>query len=215
MAVDHRLHRTAAREDRMPSDTAIPADSGKGGGRLPPLAPEHYTPDQKRVADGITGGPRGGLRGPFPAMLRSPVVAERFQLLGEYLRFNSTIPTALNELAILVTAREWSAQYEWYAHHLLAMKAGLPPAIAQAVAEGRKPAGMDEDQRIVWQFCTEMHQTKQVSDATYAATKARFGEHGIIDLIAVSGYYVAVAMTLNVAQVPLPPGVPVPLKPLA
>ncbi len=199
----------------MPSDTAIPADSGKGGGRLPPLAPEHYTPDQKRVADGITGGPRGGLRGPFPAMLRSPVVAERFQLLGEYLRFNSTIPTALNELAILVTAREWSAQYEWYAHHLLAMKAGLPPAIAQAVAEGRKPAGMDEDQRIVWQFCTEMHQTKQVSDATYAATKARFGEHGIIDLIAVSGYYVAVAMTLNVAQVPLPPGVPVPLKPLA
>jgi 4-carboxymuconolactone decarboxylase len=215
MAVDHRLHRMAAREDRMPSDTAIPADSGKGGGRLPPLAPEHYTPDQKRVADGITGGPRGGLRGPFPAMLRSPVVAERFQLLGEYLRFNSTIPTALNELAILVTAREWSAQYEWYAHHLLAMKAGLPPAIAQAVAEGRKPAGMDEDQRIVWQFCTEMHQTKQVSDATYAATKARFGEHGIIDLIAVSGYYVAVAMTLNVAQVPLPPGVPVPLKPLA
>ncbi len=199
----------------MPSDTAIPADSGKGGGRLPPLAPEHYTPDQKRVADGITGGPRGGLRGPFPAMLRSPVVAERFQLLGEYLRFNSTIPTALNELAILVTAREWSAQYEWYAHHLLAMKAGLPAAIAQAVAEGRKPAGMDEDQRIVWQFCTEMHQTKQVSDATYAATKARFGEHGIIDLIAVSGYYVAVAMTLNVAQVPLPPGVPVPLKPLA
>ena len=145
----------------MPSDTAIPADSGKGGGRLPPLAPEHYTPDQKRVADGITGGPRGGLRGPFPAMLRSPVVAERFQLLGEYLRFNSTIPTALNELAILVTAREWSAQYEWYAHHLLAMKAGLPPAIAQAVAEGRMPAGMDEDQRIVWQFCTEMHQTKQ------------------------------------------------------
>jgi 4-carboxymuconolactone decarboxylase len=215
MAVDHRRHRMAAREDRMPSDTAIPADSGKGGGRLPPLAPEHYTPDQKRVADGITGGPRGGLRGPFPAMLRSPVVAERFQLLGEYLRFNSTIPTALNELAILVTAREWSAQYEWYAHHLLAMKAGLPPAIAQAVAEGRMPAGMDEDQRIVWQFCTEMHQTKQVSDATYAATKARFGEHGIIDLIAVSGYYVAVAMTLNVAQVPLPPGVPVPLKPLA
>jgi len=198
----------------MPSDTAIPADSGKGGGRLPPLAPEHYTPDQKRVADGITGGPRGGLRGPFPAMLRSPVVAERFQLLGEYLRFNSTIPTALNELAILVTAREWSAQYEWYAHHLLAMKAGLPPAIAQAVAEGRMPAGMDEDQRIVWQFCTEMHQTKQVSDATYAATKARFGEQGIIDLIAVSGYYVAVAMTLNVAQVPLPPGVPVPLQPL-
>jgi 4-carboxymuconolactone decarboxylase len=198
----------------MPSDTAIPADSGTSGGRLPPISPANYTAEQKRVADAITGGPRGGLRGPFPAMLRSPVVAERFQLLGEYLRFNSSIPAALNELAILVTAREWSAQYEWYAHHLLAMKAGLPSTIAQAVAEGRQPGGMTEDQRIVWQFCTELHQTRQVSDSTYAETKARFGEQGIIDLIAVSGYYVAVAMTLNVAQVPLPPGVPVPLQPL-
>jgi len=197
----------------MPSDTAIPADDGAKG-RLPPIPPEHYTPEQKRIADGITGGPRGGLRGPFPAMLRSPVVAERFQLLGEYLRFNSSIPPALNELAILITARAWSAQYEWYAHHLLAMKAGLPPAIAEAIAEGRKPAGMDADQAIVYQFCSELHRDKQVSDATYAATRDRFGENGIIDLIAVSGYYVAVAMTLNVAQVPLPPGVPVPLKPL-
>ncbi|TDH63347.1 carboxymuconolactone decarboxylase family protein [Dankookia rubra] len=172
------------------------------------------TPEQQRIVDGIVSGPRGGLRGPFPAMLRSPVVAERFQKLGEYLRFDTSIPAALNELAILVTAREWSAQYEWYAHHLLAMKAGLPPAIAEAVAEGQKPDGMDADQALVWQFCTELHRTKQVSDETYAATRDRFGERGIIDLIAVSGYYVAVAMTLNVAQVPLPPGVPVPLKPL-
>ena len=119
----------------MPSDTSLPADDGRAG-RLPPIPPEAMTAEQKRVVDGIVGGPRGGLRGPFPAMLRSPEVAERFQKLGEYLRFNSSIPTALNELAILVTAREWSAQYEWYAHHLLAMKAGLPPAIAEAVAAG-------------------------------------------------------------------------------
>jgi len=197
----------------MPSDTAIPADDGRAG-RLPPIPPAHYTPEQRRVADGITSGPRGGLRGPFPAMLRSPIVAERFQMLGEYLRFNSSIPAALNELAILITAREWSAQYEWYAHHLLAMKAGLPQSIATAVAEGRRPEGMTDDERIVWQFCTEMHKTKTVSDTTYEAAKLRFGEPGIIDLIAVSGYYVAVAMTLNIAQVPLPPGVPVPLKPL-
>jgi len=197
----------------MPSDTSIPADDGSRG-RLPPIPPAEYTPDQARVAAAIAGGPRGGLRGPFPAMLRSPVVAERFQLLGEYLRFNSSIPTALNELAILVTAREWSAQYEWYAHHLLALKAGLPQAIAEAIAEGRKPDGMDADQAMVWQFCSEMHRTKQVSDPTYAAVRDRFGEAGVIDLIAVSGYYVAVAMTLNIAQVPLPPGVPVPLKPL-
>ncbi|WP_206664468.1 carboxymuconolactone decarboxylase family protein [Dankookia rubra] len=197
----------------MPSDTSLPADDGRAG-RLPPLPPEAMTPEQQRIVDGIVSGPRGGLRGPFPAMLRSPVVAERFQKLGEYLRFDTSIPAALNELAILVTAREWSAQYEWYAHHLLAMKAGLPPAIAEAVAEGQKPDGMDADQALVWQFCTELHRTKQVSDETYAATRDRFGERGIIDLIAVSGYYVAVAMTLNVAQVPLPPGVPVPLKPL-
>lgn len=197
----------------MPSDITIPADDGRAG-RLPPIPPADYTPEQAQVAAGIVGGPRGGLRGPFPAMLRSPVVAERFQKLGEYLRFNSSIPAALNELAILITAREWSAQYEWYAHHLLALKAGLPDSIAQDIAAGREPAGMDADQRIIWTFCTEMHRTKGVSDATYAALRDRFGERGVIDVIAVSGYYTAVAMTLNVAQVPLPPGVPVPLQPL-
>lgn len=195
------------------SDTALPPDDGRVG-RLPPIPPERMTEEQKRVAAGIAGGPRGGLRGPFPAMLRSPEVADRFQKVGEYLRFNSSIPAALNELAILVTARAWSAQYEWYAHHLLAMKAGLPPAIAAAVAEGRRPEGMTEDQRIVHDFCAELHATRFVSDATYAAARDRFGEAGVIDLIAVCGYYVAVAMTLNVAQVPLPPGVPEPLKPL-
>ena len=197
----------------MPSDTTIPPDDGKAG-RLPPIPEARMTDRQKAVAAGIAAGPRGGLRGPFPAMLRSPEVADRFQKVGEYLRFGSSIPTALNELAILITARAWSAQYEWYAHHLLAMKAGLPDAIAQAVAEGRRPEGMDADQTLIYEFCTELHATKFVSDATYAALRDRFGEQGVVDVIAVSGYYVAVAMTLNVAQVPLPPGVPVPLKPL-
>ena len=194
-------------------DHLIPADTGAQG-RLPPLPAEQLTPEQRRVADGITGGPRGALRGPFPAMLRSPEVADRFQKVGEYLRFNSSIPADLNEMAILITAREWSAQFEWYAHHILAMKAGLPPEIAAQLAEGKRPGGMSEDQRIIYEFCTELHRTRFVSDATYAAAKARFGEQGVIDLIAVSGYYVAVAMTLNVAQVPLPPGVAPPLAPL-
>lgn len=194
-------------------DHLLPADTGEEG-RLPPLPPERMTAEQKRVAEAIAGGPRGAIRGPFPAMLRSPEVADRFQKVGEYLRFNSSIPRDLNEFAILITAREWSAQYEWYAHYILAMKAGLPPALAGAVAEGRRPEGMSEDQRIVYDFCTELHRTRFVSDATYAAARDRFGERGVIDLIAVSGYYVAVAMTLNVAQVPLPPGVEPPLKPL-
>jgi len=185
-----------------------------GPERLPPRAPEEMTSRQREVAAAISGGPRGGLRGPFQAWLRSPEVADRFQKVGEYVRFNSTIPPALNELAILVTAREWTAQYEWYAHHALAMKAGLPPAIAEAIARGERPEGMDADQRAVYDFATELHRKRSVSDAAYAAVMERFGEGGVVDLIAACGYYVAVAMTLNVSRVPLPEGVAPPLAPL-
>lgn len=185
-----------------------------GPERLPPLAPERMTPRQREVAEAISGGPRGGLRGPFQAWLRSPEVADRFQRVGEYVRFNSSIPAALNELAILVTAREWTAQFEWYAHNILAMKAGLPPAIAEAIARGERPEGMDADQRAVYAFSTELHRNKAVSDATYADVVERFGERGAVDLIAACGYYVAVAMTLNVSRVPLPDGVAPPLAPL-
>jgi 4-carboxymuconolactone decarboxylase len=185
-----------------------------GPERLPPRAPEEMTSRQREVAAAISGGPRGGLRGPFQAWLRSPEVADRFQKVGEYVRFNSTIPPALNELAILVTAREWTAQYEWYAHHALAMKAGLPPAIAEAIARGERPEGMDADQRAVYDFATELHRERSVSDAAYAAVMERFGEGGVVDLIAACGYYVAVAMTLNVSRVPLPEGVAPPLAPL-
>lgn len=185
-----------------------------GPERLPAIPAEAMTPEQRRVAEAIKAGPRGSIRGPFAALLRSPVVADRVQSLGEYLRFHSSIPKALNELAILVTARQWSAQYEWYAHHRLAMEAGLPPAIADAIAEGREPEGMDADQRLVWTFCTELHRDRGVSDTTYAAVRDRFGEQGVVDLVAVSGYYVLVAMTLNVSRVPLPEGVAPPLKPL-
>ena len=186
-----------------------------GPERLPPLAPERMTPRQREVADAIAGGPRGGLRGPFQAWLRSPEVADRFQRVGEYVRFHTSIPAALNEIAILVTAREWTAQFEWYAHRELAMKAGLPAAIADAIARGERPEGMDADQRAVYEFAAELHRERSVSDAAYAAVTERFGEQGVVDLVAACGYYVAVAMTLNVSRVPLPEGVAPPLKPLA
>ncbi len=185
-----------------------------GPERLPPLAPERMAARQREVAEAIAGGPRGGLRGPFQAWLRSPEVADRFQRVGEYVRFQSSIPPALNELAILVTAREWTAQFEWHAHHALAMKAGLPPAIAEAIARGERPRDMDGDQRAVYEFASELHRERSVSDAAYAAVAERFGERGVVDLVAACGYYVAVAMTLNVARVPLPDGVPPPLEPL-
>jgi len=184
--------------------------------RFPPLSPEQMTPEQQRAAQAIIAGPRGALAGPFNAWLRSPELADRFQRVGEYVRFHSSIPHALNELAILVTARAWSAEFEWWAHYRIALKAGLDPAIADAIGAGRRPEGLSEDQRIVYQFCTELQHDRAVSDAAFAAAKARFGEQGVVDLIGVTGYYTAVAMTLNVARVPVPPGTEVPpLAPLA
>jgi 4-carboxymuconolactone decarboxylase len=182
--------------------------------RFPELTFEQMTPEQRKAAEAITSGPRGRLAGPMNAWLRSPDLADRFQRVGEYIRFKSSIPTHLNEFAILITAREWTAQFEWYAHHKMAMDAGLNPALAEAVAEGRRPADMQEDERIVYDFCTELYRDKNVSDKTYSDAKARFGEQGIVDLIGASGYYTAVSMTLNVANVGLPPGEEPPLKPL-
>jgi 4-carboxymuconolactone decarboxylase len=190
--------------------------------RFPRLAPEQMTPEQKALAAAIQGGPRAAvpgrdnsIGGPFNPWLRSPAIGDKLQQLGTQLRFHSSIPAALNEFAILITAREWSSQYEWYAHHRLALAAGLPAAVAADLAQGRRPAGMSEDQRLVYEFCTELHRTRFVSDATFAAAKQRFGEQGVIDLIAVSGYYVTVSMTLNAARVGLPDGVAPPLPDLS
>jgi len=136
------------------------------------------------------------------------------QKVGAYVRFQSSLPAPLSELAILVTARNWGAQYEWWAHRRLAEKAGLAPAIADAMAEGRRPAAMDADEAAVYDFCRELHETKNVSDAAWNAALERFGERGVIDLIGTCGYYGTVSMVLNAARVPLPEGVAPPLRPL-
>jgi 4-carboxymuconolactone decarboxylase len=172
------------------------------------------TDAQRRVADEITSGPRGGLRGPFQAWLRSPELADRLQKLGEHLRFNSSLPRRLNEFAILITARAWDAQFEWFAHHRLALEAGLHPQIAADLAEGRRPRGMAEDEAAVFDFCTQLRGQRRVDDETFGHAIALFGEQGVVDLIGVSGYYDIVSMTLNVAEVALPDGVADPLSPL-
>jgi 4-carboxymuconolactone decarboxylase len=189
--------------------------------RFPPIPPEQRTPAQQALADSIQSGPRANvpgrdnsIGGPFNVWLRSPGVGDRLQQLGAELRFRSSIPAELNEFAILIVARQWSAQYEWYAHHRLALAAGLPASVAADLAQGRRPRGMSEDQRIVYDFCTELHRTHFVSDANFNAVKARFGERGVVDLMAISGYYVAVSMTLNVGRVGLPAGVAPPLPDL-
>ena len=186
------------------------ASSTGAAQRLPPIDPADWTPEQKKVADDIVSGPRGGMPGPFNAWLRSPDLAARFQKVGEYARFLTSLPPALNELAILLVARDWSAAFEWYAHYQLAMKAGLSPAIADAIAQRRRPATMSEDEATVYDFVHELLQKRNVSDAVFEKVRKRFGERGVVDLIGTAGYYVAVSMTLNVAGVLVPAGSSVP-----
>jgi len=180
--------------------------------RLPPIPESELNAAQRRVRAGIASGPRGGVRGPFDALLRSPEFADRLQKVGAYVRFESSLPPRLSELAILVTARYWGAQYEWHAHRRLAEQAGLAPAIADAIAEKRRPAALQADEAAVYDFCCELHETKHVSDAAWDAALERFGERGVIDLIGTCGYYGAVSMVLNAARVPMPEGVAPPLK---
>jgi 4-carboxymuconolactone decarboxylase len=165
--------------------------------RLTPLAEADMDEAQRRVAHAIASGPRGGLRGPFAALLRSPELADRLQKVGAYVRFESSLAPRLNELAILVTARHWGAQFEWWAHRRLAEEAGLATRIADAIAAGRRPRGMSADEAAVWE-----------------AALARFGERGVIDLIGTCGYYALVSMVLNATHHPLPDGVAPPLLPL-
>ena len=174
--------------------------------RLGPIAPEKMTDAQKKAAAEFAEGRGYAVRGPFAAMIRSPEVMLRAKAMGDYLRYKSTIPPKLNELAIMLTARAWGQSYEWHAHAPLAIKAGLDPEIAKAVAEGRRPTGLDADEELIVDFCTELHANKSVSDGTYTRALARFGEQGVIDLTAVNGYYTFVAMILNVARTPLPEG---------
>lgn len=188
-----------------------PVDNGR---RFTLLTEATMTSRQREAYQGIVSGPRKGAVGPFNALLRSPDVADRVQRVGEYVRFQTTIPAPLNELAILITGRFWNAQFEFWAHSRLARTAGLPDAIIDAVAEGRRPSPMSGDERIVYDFCIEMFRDKAVSDAAFKAVVDRFGEQGVIDLIAACGYYSIVSMVLNVDRYPLPAGEQPPLKAL-
>jgi 4-carboxymuconolactone decarboxylase len=181
--------------------------------RFKALTPETMTPEQRGVAEAIMKGPRGGMRGPFNALLSSPDLADVAQKLGEHVRFKMAMPGPLRELAILLTARHWTAQYEWYAHNKIAREAGLAPAICDAVAEGKRPAKMSADEALVYDFCSELLATTQMSDATFAKTRERFGEAGVMELTGTCGYYSLVAMVLNVDRQPIPEGA-VPLKPV-
>jgi len=172
--------------------------------RFRPLSLDEMTPDQRRMAENLLSGPRKGMRGPFSALLYSPEIGDHAQQLGAQVRFHNSLPEPLKELAILLVARFWTAQFEWYAHHRLALEAGLNPAIAEAIAAGKRPAKMSPDEAAIYTFCTELLDTREVSDAAFAGVKDRFGDKGVVDLICTMGYYGLVSMTLNVNRYPLP-----------
>ena len=179
--------------------------------RLPPLDINKLTPEQKAAAEGIIKGPRGALRGPFEPWLRSPVLADRAQRLGEYCRFNNTLPRDLSELAILLVGRRFKAQFEFYAHARLAKEAGLAPEIVEAVRTYQSPPFKREVERVVYDFVSEYLATNRVSDVNYKRALDAFGEQGVVDLVGVSGYYMLVSMTLNVFQINVPAEEPEPL----
>jgi 4-carboxymuconolactone decarboxylase len=184
------------------------------GDRFKPLTAQELTPEQKNLVDNLLSGPRGSLNGPFNAMLRSPELGDRLQRVGEYVRFKTSIPPRLNEIAILVVAREWTAQYEWLAHRELALKAGVPPAVVEDIAAGQRPGKLAPDEEAVYAFARELTDTKHVSDAAFNAVKEKFGERGVVDLVGLIGYYHTVSMLLNVDRYPLPEGAKAPLQAL-
>ena len=180
--------------------------------RLPALTPETMNDTQRAIHDEIVSGPRGSIGGPFLAWLNSPEFANRAQALGEYVRFDNALPAQLSELAILVTAHHWRAQFEWWAHARDAKKAGVDPAIVAAVHAGEEPPFTTDAERAVYAFAKEIYARRRVSPETYDNAVTHLGLQGTVDLVGVLGYYALVSMTLNTFEVPVPEGEDLPFE---
>jgi len=191
-----------------------PRDVKPAGDRFQPLTYDQMTPPQKTMIENLLSGERRGTGGPFNVLLRSPEIGDLAQKFGAGVRFHSSLSKKLNEMAIILTARYWTAQFEWNAHKRAALAAGLDPAIVDAIAAGRRPAKMQPDEQAVYTFGTELLRTKQVSDKTFQTAVKAVGERGVVDLISVMGYYQLVSMLLNVDRYPLGDGVQPELKPI-
>lgn len=184
--------------------------------RFAPPTAEQLTPEQKAWADSISGPPRNAkfANPPYRAYIRSPELAKRLSALSDYLRWNTSLPPRLSEMAILITAREWSAQYEWFAHYPLALKGGLDPKVADGIAKGKRPEGMKADETALYDLAMQLYRDKRVSDDAYKAALAAFGERGIMDIIGIIGYYDLVSMTLITMEAAPPNDSVAPMPPL-
>ena len=174
--------------------------------RIGDLAPEELDATQRDVVAEAVAGKRGRIPGPLRIWIRSPELGRHAQRLGAFLRYDTTLGTRLSELAILVTARIWTAHYEWFAHKREALKAGLDPAIIEAIAARQIPNFTDPAAQAVYDYSLALHETHHVSPAHHAAAVAALGERGVVELVGLLGYYTLVAMTLNAFDVELPAG---------
>jgi 4-carboxymuconolactone decarboxylase len=168
--------------------------------RLPTIPPDQYTTDQKKAAEEFLAARKVPVFGPFEPLMHSPEVMSLARSMGDYLRYHSAVGNTLSELIILVTAREWSQDYEWHVHYPIALKAGISKSIADAIADGRRPAGMSADEEIAYDFTIELLRNKRISDATFHQAEQRFGNKGAVDMAGIVGYYVFLAMQLNMAR---------------
>jgi 4-carboxymuconolactone decarboxylase len=172
--------------------------------RLPPLPPEQWTDEQRHHAQPIIDGPRGALVSPFVPLLRSPELMGHVQRVGEYLRYRSAVGTCISELVILVVAQHWQQAVEWAIHAPIAAREGIAAETIAAIQAGQRPPTLTEPEADAYDFATELLRTQQVGDATWARAVARFGEPGVVDLIALCGYYALLAMVMNAARTPVP-----------
>jgi len=172
--------------------------------RLQPPDPNDLDLEQQSVFESIASGPRGGVRGPLAVWLHRARFAELAQALGEYCRYHTTLEPRLSELAILVTARIWRSEYEWHAHKAIALTAGLSSAVVEDIRVGRRPACENQDEAIVYEFASELHTERRVSNQTYARAVSVLGQERVVDLVGLLGYYGLISMTINVFEVPLP-----------
>ena len=200
-------------EDASEADSRMKGQENMANAdRLPPIPAEKMTPEQRQAADEFRAGRGYDLLGPFAVMVRSPEVMLRAKAMGDYLRFRNVLPKRVSEMVILITAREWTQEFEWSHHYTYALEAGLSQAIVDAIADGRRPEKMAEDEAAAYDFSIELHRRKSVSDATYARALALYGERGIVDLTGISGYYSLLAMMMNVARTKPDTSTGLPLK---
>lgn len=174
--------------------------------RLPELPVEEMTAEQRRIHDAIAHGPRGSIGGPFLAWLRNPKFADAAQRVGEYCRFHTVLGRDLAEIAILVTAVHYKAEFEWWIHRQLAHEAGVPEHAMDAILAGNEPKFEDEKARMVWQIARALNERHRLSDAEFKEAESVLGKNGLLDMVGLCGYYALVSLTLNAYEVPVPDG---------